>query len=134
MLKRTIKFKDFNGNNLEEDFYFNLTEAEITELEMSEKGGLSNAIEKAVKEENNSTIMRIFKGVIMKAIGIKSEDGKRFIKSEQITKEFLQTQAYSVLFMELATNADAASTFMNSIIPETVKKAKTSGKASDGAK
>lgn len=132
MLKKTIKYEDFNGNKLTEDFYFNLTKAEVAELELSEKGGLSEAIKKAVKEDDNATIMRIFKGLILKAIGVKSEDGKRFIKTDKIREEFLQTEAYSVLFMELATSENAASSFMNSIIPGDVKP--KNGKASNGAK
>ena len=126
MLKKTIKYEDFNGNKLTEDFYFNLTKAEVAELELSEKGGLSEAIKKAVKEDDNATIMRIFKGLILKAIGVKSEE------TDKIREEFLQTEAYSVLFMELATSENAASSFMNSIIPGDVKP--KNGKASNGAK
>lgn len=117
MLKKTITYTDYNGNERTEDFYFNLTKAEIMEMEMSTTGGLAEAIQRIVKAQDQPAIIKIFKDLVLRAYGEKSADGKRFIKSEEITTGFSQTEAYSILFMELATDADAASKFVNGIVP-----------------
>jgi len=118
VLKKTIKYVDFNDKPQEETFYFNLTEAEVTEMELSVKGGLAATLEKIVKEEDNELIISMFQGVILKAYGEKSEDGKRFVKNAKIREDFASTAAYSALFMELATDADAATVFINGVIPK----------------
>ena len=123
MLKKTITYNDYNGTERTEDFYFNLTKAEIMEMEMSTTGGLAEMITKIVATKDAPAIIKIFKELILKAYGEKSPDGKRFIKSEEISTAFSQTEAYSQLFMELATDADAASTFVNGIVPATEQKA-----------
>ena len=117
MLKETIKYTDYNGVEREEDHYFNLTEAEVMEMEMSTKGGLAEMIQRIIAAQDAPAIIKVFKDLIRKAYGVKSADGKRFIKSEEIWAEFEQTEAYSMLFMELATDADAASKFINAIVP-----------------
>lgn len=117
MLKRTIKYTDYNGAERTEDFYFNLSKAEIMEMEMSTSGGLTELINRVVATQDAPTIIKIFKDLILKAYGQKSLDGKRFIKSKELSDEFSQTEAYSILFMELATDADAAAAFVNGIIP-----------------
>lgn len=117
MLKKTITYTDYNGVERKEDFYFNLTKAEIMEMEMSISGGLTEMINRIVAAQDAPAIVKIFKELILKAYGIKSPDGKRFIKSEELATEFAQTEAYSQLFMELATDADAASAFVNGIVP-----------------
>ena len=117
MLKKTITYTDYNGSERTEDFYFNLSKAEIMEMEMSISGGLAEMITKIVAAQDAPAIIKIFKDLILKAYGEKSPDGKRFIKSDEITTAFSQTEAYSQLFMELATDADAASKFVNGIIP-----------------
>ena len=117
MLKKTITYTDYNGVERKEDFYFNLTKAEIMEMEMSVSGGLTEMINRIVAAQDAPAIVKIFKELVLKAYGIKSPDGKRFIKSEELATEFAQTEAYSQLFMELATDADAASAFVNGIVP-----------------
>ena len=117
MLKKTITHTDYNGVERKEDFYFNLTKAEIMEMEMSISGGLTEMINRIVAAQDAPAIVKIFKELVLKAYGIKSPDGKRFIKSEELATEFAQTEAYSQLFMELATDADAASAFVNGIVP-----------------
>lgn len=117
MLKKTIKFIDFDGNEREESHYFNLTKAELTEMEMSTNGGLTKMIEKIVETRDGSRIIAIFKELILKSYGEKSLDGRRFIKSKELSEEFSQTGAYDALFMELATDADKASDFIKGIIP-----------------
>jgi 2-hydroxy-3-keto-5-methylthiopentenyl-1-phosphate phosphatase len=117
MLKKTITYEDFDGNKRTEDFYFNLTKAEVTEMEMSTEGGLTKMLEKIVSAQDGKRIIETFKDLILRAYGEKSPDGKRFIKSQELRDTFSQNQAYSELFMELATNAEAAAAFVNGIIP-----------------
>ena len=118
MIKETITYEDYNGAMRTEDFYFNLSKAEIMEMEMSTAGGLSEMVKKVVDAQDMPSIIKIFKDLVLKAYGQKSLDGRRFIKSEELSTEFSQTEAYSILFMKLATNADAASKFVNGIIPK----------------
>lgn len=117
MLKKTITYPDYNGVSRTEDFYFHLSKAESMEMEMSTTGGLSEMIRRIVAAQDTPAIIKIFKELILKAYGEKSPDGKRFIKSEEISKAFSETEAYSILFMELATDADAAAKFVNGILP-----------------
>lgn len=124
MIKKTLTYTDFDGNERTEDFYFNLTQAEITEMEMSFNGGLIKTIEKIVSEQNAKAIIEIFKDLVLKAYGEKSLDGRRFVKNDEVKEAFSQTQAYSDLFMELATDADAAAKFVNGIVPPPPKEQK----------
>lgn len=123
MLKKTITYVDYNGTERKEDFYFNLTKAEIMEMEMSTTGGLAESIQRIVSAQDAPAIIGVFKDLILKAYGVKSPDGKRFIKSKELREEFEQTEAYSQLFMELATDDKAAADFINNIIPADVKQA-----------
>lgn len=122
MLKKTITYTDYNDVERTEDFYFNLTKAELMEMEMGAVGGLSGMIEKIVSAKDAPAIIKVFKELVLKAYGEKSADGKRFIKSKEISDAFAQTEAYSQLFMELATDADAASKFVNGIAPNMEEK------------
>ena len=117
MLKKTITYVDYNGTERKEDFYFNLSKAEITEMEMGTTGGMVEMINRIVAAQDAPAIIDVFKKMILTAYGEKSADGKRFIKSKEISEAFSQTEAYSQLFMELATDADAASKFVNGIVP-----------------
>ncbi len=127
MLKRTITYTDYNGVERTEDFYFNLNKAELMEMEMSTEGGMADMISRIVSAQDTPSIIKIFKKLLLKAYGEKSPDGKRFIKSDELSDSFSQTEAYSILFMELATDADAASKFVNGIIPADVAKAASEG-------
>lgn len=117
MLKKTITYKDYNGVERTEDFYFNLSKAEILEMEMSISGGLTEMINRIVAAQDAPAIIKIFKDLVLKSYGVKDADGKRFVKSEELSTAFAQTEAYSQLFMELATDADAGAKFVNGIIP-----------------
>lgn len=117
MLKKTITYTDYNGIERTEDHYFNLSKAEIMELELGTAGGFVEMIEKIVAANDAPSIIKVFKDLILKAYGEKSADGKRFVKSEEISRAFSQTEAYSQLFMELATDSDAAAKFVNGIVP-----------------
>ena len=117
MLKKTIAYKDYNDVERTEDFYFNLTKAEVMEMEMSTTGGLAEMIQRIVAAQDAPAIIKIFKDLLLKAYGEKSPDGKRFVKSDAIREAFEQTEAYSILFMELATDDKKAAEFINGIIP-----------------
>ncbi len=121
MIKKTIKFADYNGQEREMDFYFNLSKAELSEMELSVAGGLGERIKRIAAAQDTPEIIKIFKELILKSYGVKSDDGLRFIKSEQLSKEFEQTEAYSVLFMELASDDKKAAEFINGIIPSDMK-------------
>ena len=117
MLKKTIAYTDYNGADRTEDFYFNLSKAEIMEMELGVSGGFVEMINKIIAAQDTPSLVKIFKDMVLKAYGEKSPDGKRFIKSEELATEFSQTEAYSVLFMELATDAEAGANFVNGIVP-----------------
>lgn len=118
MLKKNIKYVDYDGNDRSEDFYFNLNKAEIVELELGTTGGLTKTLEKIVQEKDNKRIVEYFKAIILKAYGEKSADGRRFIKSQELRDSFEQTEAYAELFMELSSNAKAAADFISGIVPK----------------
>ena len=125
MLKKNIKYTDYNGVERNEEFLFNLTKAELMEMEMSTTGGLAGMIQKVVDTQDAPAIIKVFKDIILKAYGEKSADGKRFIKVSDtgvsLSVAFSQTEAYSQLFMELATNAESAANFIKGIIPSDVE-------------
>lgn len=134
MLKKTMTYVDFNGEERTEDFYFNLTKAEIMEMEMSTTGGLAERIQRIVAAKDTPAIINIFKDLILKAYGVKSPDGKRHMKikpdGSRYADEFAETPAYSDLFMELATDDKAAAAFINGIIPaDAAEKLAASGEA-----
>lgn len=117
MLRKPITYTDYNGVERTEDFYFNLSKAEVMEMELSTAGGLAETIKRVVAAQDQPAIIKIFKDLILKAYGVKSPDGKRFIKNEALSEEFAQTEAYSILFIELATDDKAAADFVNGIVP-----------------
>lgn len=121
MITKTIKYTDYNGTEREEEFMFNLSQAELTEMELGIKEGLATKIKNIVAAQDIPEIIKIFKELILKAYGEKSVDGRRFVKISDtgvpLSIGFSQTEAYSKLFMELATDADAAAKFVNGIVP-----------------
>lgn len=118
MLKKTIKYVDYDGNEREEDFYFNLSKPEIYNLQLTTDGGLDKLIDKIIKAKDKAQIITLFEKIIKMSYGEKSPDGKRFVKDEELTKAFTQTEAYSQLYMELATDDKAAADFINGIMPK----------------
>lgn len=118
MLKKNIKYVDYDGNERTEDFYFNLNKAEVIELQLGTVGGLTKTLEKIVQEKDASRIIEYFKTLILTAYGEKSADGRRFIKSQDLRDAFEQTEAYSELFMELVRNAQMATEFVNGVLPK----------------
>lgn len=118
MLKKTITYTDFNGVERTEDFFFNLTKAELTEMELSTDGGLGTKIQSIIDAKDNKEIMRLFKTIILKAYGEKSDDGRRLLKSTAISEAFATSEPYSVIFMEITSDANVAASFINAVIPK----------------
>ena len=118
MLKKTITYENFNGEEVSEDFFFHLSKAELVELELGVKGGLAESLQKSLDEQDGQAIISQFKNVILASYGQRSADGKRFTKNQQLREEFESTEAYSTLFMELLTDPDALDQFINGIIPQ----------------
>ena len=118
MLTKTVTYTDFNGKERKDVLHFNLTKSELVDMETETEGGMLNKIERLSSDDSDGVeIMKIFKDIILKSYGEKSSDGKRFIKSEEISEAFSQTEAYNTLFMELVTDAEKAAEFAEAIIP-----------------
>jgi len=117
MLKKTITYTDYNGMERKEDFYFNISKAELMELELGTSGGIHQKIERLQQTLEGPEIMKLFKELITMSICEKSPDGKRLLKSKEISDNFLQTEAYSELFMELMSDPEKATAFMKAVLP-----------------
>lgn len=121
MLKKTIVYHDYDGNERSENFYFNLSKAEVMEMEFSFTGGMTNVIEQMVNTQDTARIMELFKKIIMAAYGEKSADGKRFMKigpdGRRLAEGFVETEAYSELFMELVSDPKKFADFIAAVIP-----------------
>lgn len=117
MLKRTVNYTDLNGMPQSEEVYFNLTKAELLEMEMSTDEGFAETLRRIIDAKSNRALLSEFKKLILSSYGKKSEDGRRFIKDENDRKEFEQSLAFDQLFTEFATDANAAAVFVNGIIP-----------------
>lgn len=117
MLKKTITYTDFNNVERSEDFYFNLMQAELAEMELTTQGGFAEYLQRIADSNDGKAIITTFKEILFKAYGEKSPDGKRFVKSEEISKAFEQTQAYSILFMQLVTDANYSAEFIRGLMP-----------------
>ena len=121
MLKKTFNFTDYNGVERTETHYFNLTRAEISELNFSEIGGLEAYLKRIIAADNLPELIKIFKKLICMSYGVISPDGRRFIKNDEVLKDFTETEAFSQLYMELSTDSKAASEFVNGIVPADMK-------------
>lgn len=121
MIKKTIKYTDYNGVERTEDYYFNLNKAEVIEMEVSVEGGYSELIDRIIKTNDNREIVNVLKTIILKSYGEKSIDGKRFMKVDDngnpLYRKFEDTEAFVELYMELANNAKEAAEFINAVIP-----------------
>ena len=122
MYAKKIKYEDYEGNEREETFYFNLSKAELIQLELSTTGGLEKMIKKITEEQDQQKLADLFKKIILISYGEKSADGKYFLKNDgELAKMFSQTEAFSELYWELATSTDSAVDFINGIIPKNLR-------------
>lgn len=123
MLKKKIKYTDYFGNEREEEFYFNLSKAELMQMNFKAQGGLEHVINKITQEKNVKELADLFKEIIMLSYGEPSPDGRFFLKENgELAKKFEQTEAFSELYWELATDAQAAADFVNGVIPSNLRK------------
>jgi hypothetical protein len=118
MLKHPITYEDFNGETVTEEFYFNITKAEAAEMELSTKGGLSQYLADIVEKGDAAKTVAAFKEILLKSVGRRSPDGRRFVKNAEIIEDFLSSNAYSVLFMQLVTDAQFSADFINKVFPQ----------------
>lgn len=129
MLKKKIAYVDYNGNQREEDFYFDLSQAELVKMEFTTPGGMEAFYKRIIDEQDMPTLYKYFEDIIQSSYGVKSLDGKQFEKSPEILRRFVQSPAYSILIMELLSSTDAAAAFCNSIIPQPQKSGVLPGQA-----
>lgn len=121
MLKKTVTYTDYNGVERTEAFYFHYNEAEILDMEMSTEGGFAERIQKIIDAKDQVSLMQVIKKFVIDAYGVKSEDGKRFIKNDKVKTEFLESPAYSKIWMELVMDDEVAADFVNNVIPSDMK-------------
>lgn len=121
MIKKTVTYTDYNGEQRTETFYFHYTEAEILDMEMSEEGSFVDRIQRIIDAKDKTALMKLIKKFVIDAYGVKSEDGKRFMKNDELKTAFLECPAYSDIFMEMVTNDEVAAEFVNGVIPSTMK-------------
>lgn len=121
LIKRTIEYENYDGVTVKEDFYFNFTQAELTMMELSEDGGLAARLRSIIDKKDGKSIMATFRDILLKSYGVKSPDGRRFIKSDEISKEFSETPAYDILFTELVTDPGKALQFVQALIPKQLR-------------
>lgn len=116
---KTITYTDYNGVERTEKFYFNLTQAELLEMELSTPDGLEKELRAIIDSNDNRALINKVKEFMLKAYGVKSDDGKRLVKNEEVRDAFCQSEAYSKILMELLTDEKACAAFFNSIVPST---------------
>lgn len=123
MLKKTITYEDWNGEERTEDFYFNLTRTELIEMEVGMIPGksLTETLQTLITDNDMNTIVKTIKDIVLKAYGVKSSDGKRFVKNQDVRDSFEQNPAYDILYMELATDSEKAADFLNGIMPASIR-------------
>lgn len=126
--RETIQYRDLDGNKVEDLFEFSLNSAEVAEMEVSIKGGLKNYLEKVIREDNQAEILKAFKDILTKSIGRRSDNGKMFLKTEDIRNEFLYSGAYEVMFFRMISDANYAANFVNEAFPHDLVEKMNAGK------
>lgn len=121
MLKKKIKYTDYNGVDREEEFWFNLSKADLARMEFTREGGLEAVVKRLTNKLSGPEIYKIFEEIVLGAYGEKSDDGRRFIKSPELSKEFSETPAYDELLVEILSSEENAASFINALLPDDVK-------------
>lgn len=120
MLKKTIEFNDWNDVPHKEDFYFNLTRTEILNMQLETNGGLDALLERMIQTQDQAQLIVFFQDLIKRSYGVKSVDGRKFVKNDEVFEDFKSTPAYDVLYMELATDSKKAAAFINGLMPREI--------------
>lgn len=131
MLKETVKYKNYNDEEVTQTCYFDLNEAEIAEMELSVHGGLAEMIQEASNTQDEPTLWKIFKDMVLKSYGEKSADGMHFMKSEEISHKFMCTKAFSIIMMNLVHDSKYSAKFINGIVPEGAGKTAVEAKTAE---
>ena len=118
MIKKTVTYTDYNGVVRTEPFYFHFTQAEILDMEMSTEGGFAERIQRIIDAKDQTSLLKVIKKFVLDAYGVKSEDGRRFIKSQEVKEAFVECPAYSEIYMELLTDDEVAAEFVNKVVPD----------------
>ena len=118
MLKKEIRYTDFNGVERMKTYYFNIGENEIMEMEVDVEGGYAAFLKSIVEMQDARQLVAAFKQFILKAVGLKSDDGESFIKTDEVREAFSHTAAFQALFIELTTDANAAAAFVTGVMPK----------------
>lgn len=117
MISWPITYTDYNGDTVKETCYFNIDKAELIQMQFDVNGTYNQYIERISQEHDLQRLGAEFTKLILGAYGKKSDDGRRFIKSEELTLSFKQSPAYSELLMQLLTDEEKAAKFMRGILP-----------------
>lgn len=118
MYVKKITYTDYNGEERTEPFYFNLNKGELIKMQLSKNGGYQSYLKRLLDTNNQAEIMEVFDNFIKQSYGVKSDDGKRFIKNQQVLDEFVQSEAYSELLTELISNEKAQLEFIQGLMPK----------------
>ena len=121
MFMKTITYLDYDNVKRTEDFYFHLDKADLIEMKLSTRGDFSEYLKEIIASKDGEAIISNFKKIIAKSVGVRSENGRRFIKNDEIRDDFMQTPAYSEFLMELTTNAGFAAEFVKNLVPEDMR-------------
>ena len=121
MIKKTVTYEDYNGITRTETFYFHFNEAEILDMELGTEGGFAERIQRIIGAKDQTSLLKVIKKFVLDAYGVKSEDGRRFIKSEEVKEAFVECPAYSEVYLNLLSDDAAAAEFVNGVIPSNLK-------------
>lgn len=121
MIKKTVTYTDYNGVERTESFYFHFSEAEILDMEMSTEGGFAERVQRIVDAKQQTELLKVIKKFVYDAYGVKSDDGKRFIKNDEVKTAFIESPAYSKIFMEMLGDDKIAAEFVNGVVPANMK-------------
>lgn len=124
MLKKEIEYEDLDGNKLTETFWFHLSKAELAEMAVSKEGkagGLDTWVRNLIQSQDGEVLVSTFKKILLSTIGERSADNKYFIKNDEIRQRFEGSDAYSVLFMEIMTDADKMTAFIDGVVPASMR-------------
>lgn len=118
-------YTDYDGNQRTEEFRFHFSQAELMEMELSTEGGFSARVNRIINANSHPELLQVMKTFILDAYGVKSDDGRRFMKNDEIRQAFLESPVYSRIFMRLTTGPNAgeeAAKFINGVTPEDMPK------------
>lgn len=121
MFSREFEYTGYDGKPKKDTYWFNLTEAELYEIDLSSVRGFTAQMNQLLKEERTKEIVDAFKGIILGAVGVISADGRKFIKSEEIKEDFYRSKAYSILFVELVSSGEKVAEFLKGAIPDEIR-------------